>query len=63
MKVGLLTRTDELYYNLSMIPLYQKARRDYTEIAVARKNIDIILDRDHDGVHDFLERNERERSK
>ena len=46
-----------------MIPLYQKARRDYTEIAVARKNIDIILDRDHDGVHDFLEKDERERSK
>ncbi|WP_029232568.1 relaxase/mobilization nuclease domain-containing protein [Butyrivibrio sp. VCB2006] len=42
---------------------YQKARRDYTEIAVARKNIDIILDRDHDGVHDFLEKDERERSK
>lgn len=63
MKVGLLTRTDELYYNLSMIPLYQKARRDYTEITMARKNIDIILNRGHDGAHDFLERDERERSK
>ena len=38
---------------------YQKAKRDYTELAVARKNIDIILDRDHDGVHDFIEKDER----
>ena len=40
---------------------YQKVKRDYTELAVARRNIDIILDRDHDGVHDFIEKEERNR--
>ncbi len=34
-----------------------------SEITMARKNIDIILNMGHDGAHDFLERDERERSK
>ena len=39
---------------------YQRARRDYTEFAVAKKNVEIIIDRDHDGVHDFMEIDEHE---
>ncbi|WP_026664516.1 relaxase/mobilization nuclease domain-containing protein [Butyrivibrio sp. FC2001] len=39
---------------------YNKEKRDYMEIAVAKKNLDIILDKDHDGVHDFLEKEDHE---
>nr|WP_297708303.1 relaxase/mobilization nuclease domain-containing protein [uncultured Butyrivibrio sp.] len=41
---------------------YQKTKKDYTELAIAKKNIDIILDRDHDGTHDFLEKDDPEHS-
>ncbi len=39
---------------------YQKKKRDYTELAVARKNIDIILERDQEEQHDFIEKDDPE---
>ena len=45
----------------SLYKRYHKARREYTEFAVAKKNIEIIIDRDHDGVHDLMEINEHEK--
>jgi hypothetical protein len=42
---------------------YYVMKREYTELAVAKKNIDTILDRDHDGQHDFLEKDNHEKSK
>ena len=39
---------------------YQKKKRDYTELAVARKNIDIILERDYEEDHDTIEKDDPE---
>jgi FtsZ-binding cell division protein ZapB len=39
---------------------YQKKKRDYTELAVARKNIDMILEKDHEEEHDFIEKDDPE---
>lgn len=39
---------------------YQKKKRDYTELAVAKKNIDTILDRDHEQQQDFIEKDDPE---
>ena len=39
---------------------YQKKKRDYTELAVAKKNIDVILERDHEDHHDFIEKDDPE---
>jgi hypothetical protein len=39
---------------------YQKKKRDYTELAVARKNIDIILERDQEEQHDYIEKDDPE---
>ncbi len=41
---------------------YQKKKRDYTELAVAKKNIDTILDRDHEQQQDFIEKDDPEHS-
>lgn len=42
---------------------YQKKKRDYTELAVARKNIDMILEKDHEEEHDFIEKDDPEHSR
>ena len=51
---GLKEQKSELYKD------YQKKKRDYTELAVAKKNIDIILERNYEDEQDHTEQDSPE---
>ena len=38
----------------------ESVRVVHTEFAVAKKNVEIIIDRDHNGVHDLMEIDDHE---